>query len=130
MWVKVRDLPKSVRAALKDPEIRFGKPDILLHVQEAMDPSTRSYYDSKRGYMAACRMDDSGTYEITFGEYGGGDVGFYSRTDHLQGQLFDIPLGVAIVKGFVGYGRPSAEVYLHPSSMNPRVLASARAVVA
>lgn len=128
MWVKVKDLPKSVRAALKDPKIRFGKPDILLHVQEDMDPSTRSGYDYMCGYMAACRMDDSGTYEIAWGEYGGGDVGFYSRTDQLRGKLFDIPPGVAVVKGFVGYRRPTAEVYLHPSSMNPRLLASASSV--
>ena len=30
-------------------------------------------------------MDDSGICEIASGRYGGGDVGFYIRTDHSRG---------------------------------------------
>lgn len=117
-YLLVRDLPRSLQAALR--EVEYGKKDIEVKARETFDPSAAGG-GGRRGFVAACKMDDSGTYEIEWGSWGGENP-FTRTVEGYQGEI-PIPPEVAFIRGSIGGGIPTmASVYVSPHAMNPALL--------
>lgn len=117
-YLLVRDLPRSLQAALR--EVEYGKKDIEVKAREHFDPSAAGG-GGRRGFVAACKMDDSGTYEIEWGSWGGENP-FTKTVEGFQGEV-PIPPEVAFIRGSIGGGIPTmASVYVSPRAMNPALL--------
>jgi hypothetical protein len=117
-YLLVRDLPRSLQAALR--EVEYGKKDIEVKARETFDPSAAGG-SGRRGFVAACKMDDSGTYEIEWGSWGGENP--FTRT--VEGYRGDVPIPpeIAFIRGSIGGGHPTnASVYVSPHAMNPALL--------
>jgi len=123
--MKVSDLPGSVRAALK--AVEYGRKDIEVLARETFDPSSAGG-DGYRGFVAACRMDDSDIYELSWGSWGGENM-FKRTIEGLESET--IPPHLAFLKGQIGGGRPTyAKLYVSPRAMNPALLAAPAEVTA
>lgn len=117
-YLLVRDLPRSLQAALR--EVEYGKKDIEVKARETFDPSAAGG-GGRRGFVAACKMDDSGKYEIEWGSWGGENP--FTKT--VEGYRGDVPIPpeVAFIRGSIGGGHPTnASVYVSPHAMNPALL--------
>jgi len=117
-YLLVRDLPRSLQAALQ--AVEYGRKDIEVKAREMFDPSAAGG-GGRRGFVAACKMDDSGTYEIEWGSWGGENP-FTHTIEGVRGEV-PIPPEVAFVRGSIGGGHPTnASVYVSPHAMNPALL--------
>jgi hypothetical protein len=117
-YLPVRDLPRSLQAALQ--AVEYGRKDIEVKARETFDPSAAGG-GGRRGFVAACKMDDSGTYEIEWGSWGGENP-FTHTIEGVRGEV-PIPPEVAFVRGSIGGGHPTnASVYVSPHAMNPALL--------
>jgi len=117
-YLLVRDLPRSLQAALQ--AVEYGRKDIEVKARETFDPSAAGG-GGRRGFVAACKMDDSGTYEIEWGSWGGENP-FTKTVEGYRGEV-PIPPEVAFVRGSIGGGHPTnASVYVSPHAMNPALL--------
>lgn len=117
-YLLVRDLPRSLQAALR--EVEYGKKDIEVKARETFDPSAAGG-GGRRGFVAACKMDDSGTYEIEWGSWGGENP--FTKT--VEGFRGEVPISpeIAFIRGSIGGGIPTmASVYVSPHAMNPALL--------
>lgn len=125
-YVILSTLPKSLQLALE--EAGYHRKDIEVRVQEEFEPRPPSAH-GRRGFVAACRLDDTNKFEITWGSYGGSNM-FTQTVDDFQGSA-PIPPEVAFISGMgnAGAGYPAyASIYVNPKSMDPSLLPVAASV--
>lgn len=119
-YIKVSELPTSVQNALRQGG--YGGKDIQVVVEEKFEPRPPSA-DGRKGYVAACALDDTNQVKMTWGSYGGSNM--FTRTiDDVEGYV-EIPYNVAFVTGLSsgGAGYPGyATVHVSPKNMNPTLL--------
>jgi len=117
-YMLVRDLPKSLQAALDN--VGYGKKDIEVKARETFNPVAMGGQGT-RGFVAACKMDDTGTFEVSWGSWGGENA--FKRTVEGMDEDVAIPPDVAFIQGSEGGGHPTlARVYVSPRAMNPAML--------
>jgi hypothetical protein len=119
-YMKVSELPTSVQNALRDGG--YGGKDIEVIVSERFEPRPPSG-KGRRGYVAACRLDDSNEHKLTWGSYGGSNM--FTRTIDDVDEIIEIPQNIAFVSGLsnAGPGYPGyATVHISPKNMNPALL--------
>lgn len=120
-YVKVSDLPTSIQNALVSAG--FHRKDIEVRVEEKFEPRPQSA-QGRKGFCAACRLDDSNRFEITWGSFGGSNM-FTKTIDDFDGAV-EIPEGVAFVTGLsnAGTGYPGfATIHVGPKNMVPALMA-------
>ena len=119
-YIKVSELPPSVQKGLE--AVGYGRKDIEVSVRETFEPSPISA-DGRRGFLVACRLDDSNECRVTWGSYGGSNM-FTKSIDDVDGS-FDVPKDVAFLSGMSGAGEgyPAyAYLVISPKNMNPTLL--------
>lgn len=119
-YVKVAELPVSIQKALESAG--YHCKDVPVEVRETFEPRPPSA-EGRRGFCAACRLDDGAQFEMRWGSWGGSNM-FTKTIDDVEGS-YEIPEFVAFVTGFsnAGPGYPGyAVVHISPKNMNPKLL--------
>lgn len=120
MYLPISELPVSIQKALS--EVQYHKKDIEVQVKEEFYPRPPSA-EGRKGFLAACRLDDSNAYDITWGSYGGQNA-FVKTIDDVDGS-YEIPNNMAFILGYSsgGPGYPAlAHVVIGPNNINKSLL--------
>jgi len=121
-YVRVSELPLSLQKALE--AAGYGRKDIQVNVEEEFEARPPSA-DGRKGFVAACRLDDSNEFKITWGSWGGANM-FTKTIDDVEGSV-PIPENIAFVSGLGsgGTGYPAyATIHVSPKNVNPTLLPS------
>ncbi len=119
-YMKVSELPPSIQKGLG--MAGYCRKDVEVCVQETFftrPPSGRG----RRGYVVACRLDDTEECKITWGSFGGSNM--FTKTIDDSDESVEIPRDIAFISGMGsgGTGYPaSATIYISPKNMNPQLL--------
>lgn len=117
MFVNVKDLPISIRNALKD--CSYHKADIEINFVESLEFCSRSYGNGYRGFTAIVDIA-TGYMQKEYGSWGG-DNPFESKAVDRDNTIYNIPEGSAIIKGNAGE-KVFAKLYLSPKNVVPGLL--------
>lgn len=118
--VAIKDLPDSLREALKS--VGFRKSDIDVIPSEKIQMQS-AYGDGYRAYIALVNLG-TGKRDVQYGSWGGANM-FANKPVDTDRQEYPIPENGAAIMGQEGGGRPvSATVYVNPRTIATMLPAS------
>jgi len=120
-YVKVSDLPRSIQRALESAG--YNRKDIEVRVEEKFEPRPPSA-QGRKGFCAACRLDDTDEFQIRWGSFGGSNM--FTKTIDDVDAIWTIPDFVAFVTGLsnAGPGYPGfATIHVSPKNVVPSLMA-------